>query len=195
MTKLAYAGQVQMTALLVLSLFAAAPAHAAKQKPLRCTLVHGHLQARLTELADGLMAEHPFYQPLAKEKGAPTKCRGSFGEEQSLGEDWWVEFIWRDHSKLKIRSEPPETTIIEYNRDEGLTHPDDVISQTRQYAEQVGLQFDWTKPREADEAYLTQNGKFQVIEYEVADTHANAFVRLMYDRQQRLVGVWYSLAL
>ena len=180
-----YSGGLSI-ALLLLALGAPSSAYAGKDLPLRCTPEKGTSSADLLRLADAVRVDDSFYQQLVTWKGQPSACKGSVGKGEAQGESR-LELSWPDGATLELASMLPETSVVRYSNRHGLAHADEIIAALRDYAARWGLHVDWTAPRQELEAG-TRTTVFQ-------DPGVNAFARLSYDRQQRLVAVSLSTAL
>lgn len=172
---------------LILAPCAAPSAYAGEDRWACCSAAQNGGGAALRERLDDVRTNDGFYRQLVAWKGPPASCNGSVGTGPAVGESRLL-LSWPDGATFEQLSMPPEIFVVRYRSPQGLARPDAIVAALREDAVRRGLHVDWTVPRQETE------GGTRIVEYHDPDPSVNGIVRLVYDRQDRLVAVSLSLA-
>ena len=168
--------------------FATRPSEPSHQRTKLQPCESGDVDHWVTDLRDRVLARDRLVLYAIERYGEPIRCDGTvtsaFGGE-SFGN---LVLGFSEGASYRIEVMPPEAQIVELEAPMGFDVANSAIELMRAYAEEVGVEIDWTTPT------ARTFGDRQEETYWDPDDGLNASVTFTY-RSEALIAVRFSLAL
>jgi hypothetical protein len=142
----------------------------------------------VTELRDRVLAFDALVGFAVQAYGAPLHCEGAVSAEFDGTKFGSMQLSFSEEASFRVETLPPETSVVTLSAPSGFTDEVAARQVLQVYAEDIGVEIDWTVPG------ITTEGAEQVESFRDPDPGLNASASHFYSGDS-LVALRFSMAL